>query len=186
MSEPENQSINASADTQDVEALIQEVLRESYQQATADLRSYADKVKYYNRQKKAIRDYLNSLRKFKASVISAAHMQGTSLCSVDKEDVEALRDIIAKAGHPYEVGLLEHELCIPNRVPRADLHSLIELDNEISRWESQLNSIGDDAQLANVDLQNMLQKQQQILQMMSNVSKMTHDTLMSIIRKIGG
>jgi len=45
---------------------------------------------------------------------------------------------------------------------------------------------GDDAQLANVDLQNILQKQQQTLQLMSNVSKMLHDTAASVIRKIGG
>ena len=44
----------------------------------------------------------------------------------------------------------------------------------------------DDAQLANVDLQNWLQKQQQTLQMMSNISKMLHDTAMSVIRKVGG
>jgi hypothetical protein len=44
----------------------------------------------------------------------------------------------------------------------------------------------DDAQLANVDLQNILQKQQQTLQMMSNISKMLHDTAAAIIRKIGG
>ena len=50
----------------------------------------------------------------------------------------------------------------------------------------RLDSIGDDAQLANVDLQNILQKQQQTLQMMSNVSKMLHDTAMAIVRKIGG
>jgi len=49
-----------------------------------------------------------------------------------------------------------------------------------------LNSMGDDAQLANVDLQNVLQKQQQILQMVSNVSKTVSDTTMSTIRKIGG
>ena len=44
----------------------------------------------------------------------------------------------------------------------------------------------DDAQLANVDLQNVLQKQQQTLQMMSNISKMLNDTAMAVIRKIGG
>jgi hypothetical protein len=44
----------------------------------------------------------------------------------------------------------------------------------------------DDAQLANLDLQDLLQKQQQALQMLSNVSKTLHDTAMSIIRKIGG
>ena len=61
-----------------------------------------------------------------------------------------------------------------------------ELENYIEDMEEKLNSVGDDAQLANVDLQNMLQKQQQTMQMMSNIAKMLHDTAMSIIRKIGG
>jgi hypothetical protein len=39
--------------------------------------------------------------------------------------------------------------------------------------------------LANVDLQNMLKKQQQSLQMMSNISKVLHDTAMAEVRKIG-
>jgi len=61
-----------------------------------------------------------------------------------------------------------------------------QLDDYIKKVEDQLNSVGDDAQLANVDLQNMLQKQQQTLQMMSNISKSLHDTAMSVIRKMGG
>ena len=61
-----------------------------------------------------------------------------------------------------------------------------QLENYISSTEDRLNTVGDDAQLANVDLQNMLQKQQQTLQMMSNISKSLHDTAMSVIRKIGG
>jgi|SRR5215208_8480286 len=60
------------------------------------------------------------------------------------------------------------------------------LEAEIEKWEQKLNSVGDDAQLANVDLQNILQKQQQTLQMMSNISKMLHDTAQAVIRKIGG
>jgi predicted ribosomally synthesized peptide with nif11-like leader len=43
-----------------------------------------------------------------------------------------------------------------------------------------------DAQLADVDLQTTLQKQQQTLQMMSNISKMVYDSAQSTIRKIGG
>jgi len=46
--------------------------------------------------------------------------------------------------------------------------------------------LSDDAQLANVDLQNMLEKQQQTLQMLSNISKMLQDTALSVIRKVGG
>jgi hypothetical protein len=57
---------------------------------------------------------------------------------------------------------------------------------DLERLEGELNSVGDDAQLANTDLQNILQKQQQTLQMMSNISKMLCDTAMAVIRKIGG
>ena len=49
-----------------------------------------------------------------------------------------------------------------------------------------LATFGDDAQLANVDLQSVLQVQQQTLQLLSNVSKMHYDTAMAVIRKIGG
>ena len=61
-----------------------------------------------------------------------------------------------------------------------------DLDAYIKGKEEQLSSVGDDAQLANVDLQNILQKQQQTVQLMSNISKMLHDTGMAIVRKIGG
>ena len=57
---------------------------------------------------------------------------------------------------------------------------------ELKRLEESLATLGEDAQLANVDLQNVLQKQQQTLNMMSNISKMIHDTAISVIRKIGG
>jgi hypothetical protein len=50
----------------------------------------------------------------------------------------------------------------------------------------QLGGMGDDAQLANVDLQNALEKQQQTLQMMSNLSKMLHDTAQAIVDNLRG
>jgi hypothetical protein len=59
-------------------------------------------------------------------------------------------------------------------------------EEEIKKQEEKLNALGDDAQLANVDLQNVLQKQQQTLQMMSNISKMLYDTAQGVIRKMGG
>ena len=59
-------------------------------------------------------------------------------------------------------------------------------DEQKARFSDELNSLDNDAQLANVDLQNLLQKQQQTFQMMSNISKMKHNTAQSIIRKMGG
>jgi hypothetical protein len=74
-----------------------------------------------------------------------------------------------------------------NALPEGkEVNTVAKLDDYIKTWEDKLNSIGDDAQLANVDLQNMLQKQQQTLQMLSNISKALHDTAMAIIRKMGG
>ena len=51
----------------DPNALVQEVLRESYLQTTEDLEFFAEKVKYFNDFKKAIRDYLDDLRDYDAS-----------------------------------------------------------------------------------------------------------------------
>ena len=60
-----------------------------------------------------------------------------------------------------------------------------ELETFIKNKEADLASIGDDAQMANVDLQNTLQKQQQIMTTMTNISKLLHDTALAVIRKIG-
>lgn len=66
-----------------------------------------------------------------------------------------------------------------------DVSTKAQLDGYIQNLEDKLSSVGDDAQMANVDLQNMLQKQQQSLQMLSTIEKALHDTAMSVIRKMG-
>jgi hypothetical protein len=48
------------------------------------------------------------------------------------------------------------------------------------------DTLGKDEERANLDLQNVMQKQQQTLKTVSSVSKQMHDTAMAIIRKIGG
>jgi hypothetical protein len=79
---------------------------------------------------------------------------------------------------------LAHAGAVQATLTTASLKS--EMEAHIKKLEEQLNGVGDDAQLANVDLQNVLQKQQQTLQMMSNISKMLYDTAQSVIRKMGG
>lgn len=170
----------------DVNSLVQWVLRESYLETTEDLRAYAEKVRYFNTQKKAVRRYLVSLRQFKAIVMSAARERGVDLCRANKNDLAILAKLFKEHAHPYDVGEVEYELCIPDRVPPAAVRSVALLDNEIARWEERLSTSGDDTQLANIDLQNVLQKQQQMIQMLSNISKEVHDTAMAIIRKISG
>lgn len=66
----------------------------------------------------------------------------------------------------------------------AQLKARVDADRK--RLADKINMMGDDGKLANAELQNVLQKQQQTLQMMSNILKMMHDTAIAIIRKIGG
>ena len=70
-------------------------------------------------------------------------------------------------------------------VEEFDVAKFVALQKLLDKWEEELQEVGDDAQLENIDLQNMLEKQQQTIQTLSNVSKMLHDTSMAIIRKIG-
>jgi hypothetical protein len=167
-------------------ALVQQVLRESYLEATEDLRVYAQKVRAINKHKQIVRRYLRALREFDAQMRSAAREAGADPCSAEARDTEIVAKAFDERARAYPVDESARELCIPDRVPPSGITTTGALEEEIAKWEEKLSSIGDDSQLANVDLQNMLQKQQQALQMMSNISKMLHDTAASVIRKMGG
>ncbi len=120
--------------------------------------------------------------------------------SFEKEygDVIALMQtngLASESGKPGHDAMIE-VLMIANSLEKAgkgtsgdgkgNIFTKAQLDAYVKNLEEKLNSVGDDAQLANVDLQNTLQKQQQTMQMLSNISKMLHDTTMAIVRKIGG
>lgn len=77
-----------------------------------------------------------------------------------------------------------HELLLVLAATQSSLQEILRRDMEA--FEKGLKEVVDDAQLANLDLQTMLQKQQQTLQMLSNIAKLQHDTAMAIIRNLGG
>jgi hypothetical protein len=68
----------------------------------------------------------------------------------------------------------------------GESRSKVTMLNEVGMLrDAELEKVagGDGPQLANVDLQNALQKAQQTLQMMGNISKMFHDNALSVIRR---
>jgi hypothetical protein len=166
----------------DINSLVQAVLREAYMENTKDLHFYAQKVRYFNEVKKAMRDELTRAREALTDSVTSASE------AVTEGDIEDAGEFVVNYGSTDvnaeafgDVDEITGELGAGGNIEtKADLETYIQ------GLEEKLNSVGDDAQLANVDLQNMLQKQQQTLQMMSNISKMLHDTAMAIIRKIGG
>ena len=99
--------------------------------------------------------------------------------------IDAVEPALAALPHP--VFLTRWPACMASlaRLCPDDPRWADRFEAYVDGLEQKLSSVGDDAQLANIDLQNKLQQQQQTLQTMSNVSKMLHDTAMAIIRKIG-
>ncbi len=147
----------------DVEEMLHWVLRETYLENNKDLRFYADKVRYYNDQKEAVRQHLDEVR-------------ATAAGTPRNNRIQVERIELTKSYKPKKEPVQQRS----TKKMKDD-----ELALYLKEWEDKLTSIGDDAQLANIDLQNAMQKQQQTLQTMSNVSKMLHDTAMAVIRKIG-
>lgn len=68
-------------------------------------------------------------------------------------------------------------------VLRAEHHRLTDRLREVDAELERLGS-ADDQQLMNLELQDALQKQQQTLQTMSNVSKSMHDTAKAVIQNM--
>ena len=175
----------------DIGALIQMVMREAYRQNQEDLRLFADKVRQVNKQKKAMREYLARLRGFRAEALRRAREAKIDPCNLDEEAEAALARLfdelaIHREAPDEETALIGYELCIPERVPPAGTASFGDLDAALTAFEGKLQSIGDDAQLANLDLQMALQKVQQAIQTLSSISKVQHDTVMAIIRNLKG
>lgn len=56
---------------------------------------------------------------------------------------------------------------------------------EVSNLQNQLDTAGDDTQMMQLRLQNLMQQQQQLIQGVSSMSKSLNDTSMSILRHIG-
>jgi hypothetical protein len=147
----------------DVDALVQYVIRSAYLDSSEDLREVAAKVAFYNEQKRQIRE---ALARTRASAAKLAPGETTSVRSL------TILPAYTPGKAPVVYGKRESKAA-------ADIEPML------TAWEATLQAVGEDAQLANLDLQDALQKQQQTLQTMSNVSKVLHDTAMAVIQKIG-
>lgn len=152
----------------DVHALVQQVLREAYLASSGDLKDQAEKVAGMNAQKKAVREHLSRLR--------SADAQLTTDPTVDA--ATAFRGTTSVGEPRFLEGVHISDADFAGMDANARKQA-------IKNADEVLNTLGDDSQLAQLQLQDTMQKQQQMIQLMSNISKMLHDTAMAIIRKIG-
>jgi hypothetical protein len=162
-----------SDDGGDIMAICFVVLMQASDSAQNDVKEIMQGVQVINKQKAALRQMMDQANSDVAASKASQRSQicTTPFCNSLASSFAAINASSAKLPHPVH-------LQAPARITYAQLQTLV------SQMESALNSIGDDAQLANVDLQNILQRQQQELQMLSNIEKSLNDTAMSIISNL--
>lgn len=146
----------------DIAALIQWVLRQSYLESNENLAHHGQKVRFFNQQKRAIREHLAKTREALASL----PRNGTA-----EVETIAVAAQYAKGAQPVRRGPIESM-------------SEQQLTASIAHWEERFQQAGDDAQLANIDLQNELQKEARAFQTLSNALKILHDTAKASIRNL--
>lgn len=134
-------------------------------------------LKAWDTEKSQLALLLPAVQKVRSWAPTAKKIR-TELTAADKTVAEADRLLAAAQADPRKGRALARKL---------EQHSkkIDQLQQELKGQSKQVRTAGDDAQMTNMDLQNALQKQQQTLQTLSNISKMLHDTAMAVIRKIG-
>ncbi len=173
----------------DINAVARHVLQESLRECQEDIRLLTEKQKRLNRQKKALRDYIAALRDLRDAVLDRARATGIDLCHMDREGKAALARLFREQTRrrkpaDEDEARLCYELGIPDRVPPSGIKTIEELDSALAAYEEQLQTIGDDAELAMLALQQAINRKTQVVTMLSNIMKSQHDTMMSIIRNL--
>jgi len=148
----------------DINGAIENILSEAKLEAQRNVNNARERVKSTSLLKEQVSNELRSARLNLSQIIKT------------KEPIIMQRKLFSLSPE------LKGKVII---TPTASISSQDEMSAYVNELEGKLNSIGDDAQLANVDLQNILQKQQQLLQMLSNISKLLSDTALAVIRKLG-
>ncbi len=95
-----------------------------------------------------------------------------------------LREVIAEIREAIAEDTFPVTLTVEGRP--VQVSSRDEAEKLLSSLEEEMQTLGDDAQMQQLQLQDLLQKQTQILSMMTNLLKVMHETCMAVIRNLKG
>jgi len=149
------------------------VMTEAVKGATGDLHELISQKTLADGRQRQIADLLARTRQ------RIAHMGGAPTARTHSAGTGTTLAIAYTRNMHLRYRLVPEPRLAINDINTASVSHLHELEDD-------LNTVGDDAQLANVELQDALQKQQETIQMLSSIEKMVYDTALGVIRKIGG
>ena len=71
--------LKTGAIPQDINSLVQSVLRDSYLETNKDLQFYAEKVRFFNKLKRKIREFVNDARRHHAEAVDCGGSRNESI-----------------------------------------------------------------------------------------------------------
>ena len=138
----------------DVESFILYILNKSFLQMSPDLLVHAEKVRFYNEQKRVLQEHLTALRK---------HESAYTQSEIGDAKIESL--VLA----PYVPG----GSVLRSREQEQVSHD--ELGPRIEGWERVLYTIEENVESSNSKLRIAMKKERAMIQAMSAASKMLHE-----------
>ncbi len=148
---------------EDVNALVRYVLRATYLESSQALRTSAERVKRFNEQKEAAREYIRELRQRRAELDRVG----------DPKRTVPVRPLTLSNADDKPSTLRSRPIDMTPKAVAEELQRVVVLADSAEKRE----------QMAKGDLQSSLQRQQGSLQTMSNVSKLLNDAAKSVIRR---
>lgn len=174
----------------DTDDLIKNVLQDSYLENKQYLTFFASKVKYFNKVKSEMRKYIKELR---STLCQVKLKPGTEKIMLKLKDFSPAVKFSGKFGKPAEfkkpAKLIRSKRLkfLPPRINYYQKDVIVTpefLEDEIKKMEDKLKDIGNDAQLAGIDLQTWMKKQNQAIQTLANTTKVLREVASAVVRKL--
>ncbi len=158
-------------------AMIYYCMQESIKQNNETEKYVISKLESYNTISDALTKHLKELAEASRNLAAQEKNQGDSGPARGEIKTVDVLTIVVSSSHsrPGTDNTLQW---VKKRMDRAALQEQIRI------VERRLSAARKDAQLANMDLQNVVQKQQQSLQFLTNIMKALHDIAMTTIRNM--
>jgi hypothetical protein len=168
----------------DMDTLVSLVMFELWKSEDEALREMTDEMHKMNQLKEKQRDYINRLNRQKAALKDRLKEQpGKDVPRIVQKQV-AVQKIPLQTAKTSRLNIQYTKTPVLPAPKDPRTMSDSEVQAEIFTAEARLNTLQDMSQLDQLSLQDAMQKQQQMIQTISNIMKTQHDTLQAIIRNL--
>jgi len=171
--------------SQDIDALVMLVMFDIWKSEEGDLKEMTNEMHKMNEAKQKQREYLEQLEKQKSSTENKIRKEYKTTTTMSTTRKKVAEPVLIKETAKTSLSNIKY-----TKTPKLPAYkdpsqmSTVELKQAINTTNVSLNTLEEIEQLNQLELQDAMQKRAQLLQLMSNISKMLHDTSEGIIQNL--